>query len=125
MVFGRRKVLKIGIVGSRTFEEYTAMSNYIKEKINLDDYNTVVSGGAVGADNLAERFARDNSLAMVVHYPEWNRFGNNAGFIRNSKIVEESDVIFAFWDGRSRGTHDTIDKAKRMGKPIHIFTFGH
>lgn len=116
--------MKIGIVGSRTFEEYTAMSDFIKEKIDLGDYDTVVSGGAVGADNLAERFARENGLRMIVHSPEWNRFGNNAGFIRNSKIVEESDIIFAFWDGRSRGTADTMEKARRQNKKVYVFTFG-
>ena len=34
-------------------------------------------------------------------------------FIRNQLIVDYADVLIAFWDGKSRGTIDTLHKARR------------
>ena len=52
--------MKIAIVGSRTFEDYDAMCSVIEEKLATMEHPTiedVVSGGARGADSLAERYA--------------------------------------------------------------------
>jgi hypothetical protein len=43
-----------------------------------------------------------------------------AGYIRNGYIVNNSDVIVAFWNGKSNGTADTITKARKAGKPVGI-----
>lgn len=115
--------MKIGIVGSRTFENYFQMKDFIIETIDIKEVKLIISGGAVGADCLGERFANDNKIEIKIYYPEWKRFGKPAGLIRNSKIVKESDVIFAFWDGRSAGTKDTIDKANGLGKKVHVYIF--
>lgn len=41
-------------------------------------------------------------------------------FARNQTIVENSDEIQGFQINESRGTQDTLDKAERAGKPIHV-----
>ena len=49
--------------------------------------------------------------------------------LRNSLIVADCDMVVAFWDGRSRGTLDTITKAVQAGKRVEIprqaFLFNH
>lgn len=79
--------MEIAIVGSRTFEDYDAMCTFIEEKLFTMEHPTieaVVSGGARGADLLAERYAQERGLQMIVFPAEWK------------SMVGERD-LFAMW----------------------------
>ena len=41
-------------------------------------------------------------------------------FERNSKVIEASDALLGFQVNESKGTQDTIDKARAQGKPVFI-----
>ncbi len=111
-------LLKIGVVGSRGFNDYKLLKDTLdkyKENVFL-----IVSGGAPGADSLGEKWANENNVKTLIHKPKWRDEDGNyipsAGFDRNELIVNDSDIIIAFWDSMSRGTEDTINQAKKMGK---------
>lgn len=109
--------MRIGIVGSREFSRLDLV------RARIDDFPggvTVVSGGARGVDLEAERYAREKGLEVVVCLADWDGLGKKAGFIRNQQIVDESDWVVAFWDGKSRGTADTVKKAKAAGKLVDV-----
>lgn len=73
---------------------------------------TVLHGGARGADTVAGTSADALGLDVEVIRPDWNRYGSTAGFIRNVTMLERRpDYVIAFWDGCSRGTLHTIQKA--------------
>jgi hypothetical protein len=110
---------KIAIVGSRSFTDYDLM----KSTIDLQSTSLIVSGGAIGADTLAEQLATEFNIPMLVFLPDYKTHGRKAPFVRNTSIVEAADIIFAFWDGKSTGTLDSIKKAKRLGKLINIVNF--
>lgn len=40
--------------------------------------------------------------------------------IRNSLIIDSSELVIAFWDGKSKGTQDSIGKARKSGKKLII-----
>lgn len=82
--------------------------------------DTIVSGGARGADTYARDFARQYNLHMIEYLPDYDKYGQSAPFVRNRLIVENCDEVLAFWNGRSRGTKYTLDYAKQKGKPIKI-----
>ena len=111
--------MKVAIVGSRTFNDYTLL-NSILDKI---DINLIISGGARGADKLAERYALEKKIETKILYPEWNKFGKGAGIIRNKEIVQEANHVIAFWDGESKGTLSSINFAKEFGKNLTIYKF--
>lgn len=110
--------MKVGVVGSRDFTDYTllckTLSNY---KISL-----IVSGGARGADTLATKFAEENNIPVKEFIPDWT-IGKHAGFLRNTEIVNESDIIIAFWDGASKGTLDSIKKARKQKKVVIVVNY--
>ena len=56
-------------------------------------------------------------------YPaEWGKYGSpNAAYIRNQLIVDNSEIIIAFVHAKSRGTYDTINRAKKQELVIKIF----
>jgi hypothetical protein len=53
--------------------------------------------------------------------PDWFAHGRVAGLMRNSQIVDYAEEVFAFHDGTSRGTLDTIRKAREAGKLRKVF----
>jgi hypothetical protein len=96
------------IIGSRSFKDYECMKKTLKNRKMIG----IISGGAKGADSLAERYAQENSLPITIIIPEWGKYGKAAGIIRNKEIVKKADVVFAFWDNKSKGTKASIDFAK-------------
>lgn len=107
-----------GVIGSRSFSNYELLASSLNNYVYKGD--VIVSGGAKGADSLAERFAKENSIEFVVYPANWEKFGKSAGFKRNVDIVNSSDIIIAFWDGKSKGTMHSIELAKKMNKKTII-----
>jgi len=115
------KLHRVAVIGSRDFKHYGLLCYYLdnfffhpKKKIEI------ISGGAIGADSLAEKFAEARNIKTKVYKANWDKHGKRAGFLRNKKIVKNCDVVVAFWDGESKGTKITIDLAKEAGKKVYI-----
>ncbi|MCI7032644.1 MAG: hypothetical protein MR897_04370 [Bacteroidales bacterium] len=106
--------MKLAIIGSRTCPpiDIAAHLKYIPD--------TIVSGGAIGADTYAKEFAIKHNLKLIEFLPDYEKYGRKAPLVRNKLIVKECDCLIAFWDGKSRGTKFTLDYAERMGKPTKI-----
>jgi len=115
--------MKVAIVGSRTFNDYLALKKFISDTIDINQIEYIVSGGAKGADFLGQNYAEELKLPIKIFEADWDKFGKSAGYIRNVDIVKESTVVFAFWDGKSRGTRHTIDLCRKHLKPVYIFKF--
>lgn len=111
--------MKIAVVGSRTFNDYSRMKKILNQYIPF----ILISGGAQGADSLAERFAKEYELTRIIYPAKWKKYGKKAGFIRNRKIIEKADLVIAFWDGKSRGTKMIIKLADDMMTKIVIKKF--
>ena len=45
------------------------------------------------------------------------------GVIRNTDIINYADEVVAFWDGKSKGTKDSIDKAMALNKKAHVINY--
>ena len=111
--------VKLAIVGSRSFADYQRLKSIAAEF----DPSAIVSGGARGTDLLAQSYAYEAGLQLIVFAPEWQRYGRAAGPIRNRKIIQAADQVLAFWDGSSHGTQSAIKIAQKAGKPIHVVRF--
>lgn len=113
--------MKLAIIGSREFNDYDLLCEVLnphKEKISL-----IISGGAKGADSLAERWAKENNIQTKVFIPEWDKYGKSAGFKRNILIIDECDSCIAFWDGSSKGTKSSIDLCIKNNKKHSIILY--
>jgi hypothetical protein len=117
--------MNIAIVGSRGFSDYYLLETTILEHLCSAKKWPIklISGGAKGADTLAEQLAENFNLEIQIFLPDWDKHGKAAGFIRNTQIVEACDFLFAFWDGESRGTKHSIDIARKLKKPTLIIYF--
>jgi hypothetical protein len=111
----------VAVVGGRDFTDYERMArilNPIKYKIQY-----LVSGGAKGADQLAELYAKVYKVRIKIFEADWDTYGKKAGFLRNQDIVKEADVVIAFWNGISKGTRHTIELAKKNNKQLKVYNY--
>jgi hypothetical protein len=111
--------MKVAVIGSREFNDYERL----RDTLSLFPITKIISGGAKGADSLSERYARENGIPTEIYHAQWDLFGKKAGFLRNTTIVENSELVIAFWDGKSRGTRDSIGKASKQKKQTFIVYF--
>jgi hypothetical protein len=112
--------MKVAIVGSRSFTNIDVLL-YHMQIFHPKCFEEIISGGARGADGLARDYARLHNIPYTEYKPDWKQNGRAAGFRRNGKIVANSDIVIAFWDGRSKGTEYTIQLAKQFRKPVVVF----
>lgn len=116
-------VKRVVVAGCRYYNDYAAAKEFIEQVISeiRESHDLVfLSGDCVGADQLGERFAKENGFA-VEHFPaDWQAFGKSAGPIRNRQMADAADYVICFWDGKSRGTASMINYAKKLGKPVKV-----
>lgn len=117
--------LRIIIAGSRVFDNYNLLESTISEFLIENTNNVeIISGTARGADQLGEQFARNHGYQVRRFPANWNLYGKSAGPIRNREMAEYASggqgVLFAFWDGKSRGTKSMINLAKKYGLEVHV-----
>lgn len=124
-------MIRIIIAGSRNFNDYALLEKALREyiasrKINPDEIE-IVSGHARGADSLGELFAKNNKLQLAKFPAQWDKYGKSAGYIRNREMadyaLQETGVLFAFWDGQSRGTNHMINFSREKGLEVHVVPF--
>jgi hypothetical protein len=119
--------MKLIIVGSRSFDDgihtnYQRLEKEILARYPIKKIDAIISGGAVGTDTLAQSFAKKYGLKMIIFYPNWNKYGNRAGALRNMMIVKEGDEALVFHDGESRGTTITIKMLEQKKKKFEVIS---
>lgn len=113
--------MRLAVIGSRNFEDYTTAKVILDELQKDIGFDRIVSGGANGADSLAEKYAWENDIELAIFVPEWDKHGKGAGFIRNVEIWDNADYGVAFWDGRSAGTAHSFKIAAKQKKRLFVF----
>lgn len=115
------KPFKLLLAGGREFYDYD-MFRYKVDFLTQNKTNIeIISGGAMGADTLAEKYAKEKGYKLTI-LGDFSQ-GKSGGPIRNSKLVEIADAAIYFWDGTSRGTLDCMKKAKAKGIPMKVVRY--
>lgn len=129
--------MKVAIVGGRDFVNFDLLEFKLrpfKASITL-----IVSGAADGADTLGVTYAKKYGIPYKEFPADWDDltvepcvikkgkggkpYNALAGFNRNQSIVDNADFVIAFWDGKSKGTRDTIGRANKAKKDTLIIYY--
>ena len=113
------------VIGSRSFTDYELMSAKLDHLLQNHSKVVIISGGAKGADALAERYAKEHDMPVIVFPAKWEELGKMAGYIRNKEMHEFASKMpkrgcIAFWDGKSKGTQHSFKIARECNTPIKI-----
>lgn len=106
--------MKIAIIGSRSIK------NVDVEKYLPKCIDEIISGGAVGVDSIAKAIALQKGIRYTEFLPKYDLYGRAAPIKRNEEIARYADCAIAFWDGRSKGTHNVIKLFEKINKNITI-----
>lgn len=118
--------LKLIVAGGRDFSDYPLLVRevtHIAEIVYCDKSVSIVGGGARGADQLGEQFAKSNNVQFYKFPADWNKHGKAAGFIRNKQMGDFANALLAFWDNKSRGTAHMIEYMRSLKKPVYIINY--
>jgi hypothetical protein len=119
--------MQVAIIGSRSFNDNLIFNNIVNSVfLKIGFPKKIISVGASGTDSLAEAFALKNNYDFEKFLPEFLNFppgiaNFEAPHARNTLIAENSDILIAFWDMKSTGTLDTINKGIERDKKIYIY----
>lgn len=111
----------VAVVGSRGWPFPERVTDVLDQLLRLHGVDLrIVSGGARGVDRMAQEWAFQKNVPCIVHRPDWDLWGRSAGFVRNQYIIDDADECYAFQLNKSRGTQDSINKARQKGIPCHV-----
>lgn len=110
--------MKVAVIGSRGLK-VNDLGKYLP-----DGTTEIVSGGARGIDSCAREYALAHGIKLTEFLPDYDKYGRSAPLKRNITIIENADIVLAFWDGTSRGTKFVIDSCEKMGVSVEIIKPG-
>ena len=109
--------MRVAVIGSRSFSDY----EFLKRTLECLHITEIITGGSVGADQLAERYAQEKNIPvrLIPHteHPE------TSGATRTFMIISLAQQVVAFWDGKSPGTGDLIKYARQKEKRLVLKYF--
>lgn len=83
----------------------------------------IVSGGALGADEIGRLWAQHNQIDHFIMPAKWKLFKKAAGHIRNGEMIPLVKYCVAFWDGESKGTAGSIAVAKKNKVKLKVVMY--
>jgi hypothetical protein len=103
--------VRVLVCGSRYYSDREAVFSTLDRL----DVTVVITGGAAGADILAEHWAYERGVPLEHYAADWKRHGKAAGPIRNQEMLDQDqpDLVLAFPGGR--GTADMVRRARAAG----------
>ncbi|TMB44446.1 MAG: DUF2493 domain-containing protein [Chloroflexi bacterium] len=111
--------MRVAIVGSRHFAEPDRVTEYVN---SLPARASIITGSASGVDAAATKAARAKGIPVQVMPASFEEASDaSKAAARNQRLIDACDVLVAFWDGTSKGTRATVDRALDSGKEVHIF----
>lgn len=116
------------VAGSRSFTDYQLLSAKLDRILSNYTDVTIVTGGAKGADHLAEQYAKKHGYGLHIFRAAWDLYGKSAGYRRNEdmhRFISEHEHrgCVCFWDGESCGTQHNFQLAKRFHTPLRVIKF--
>jgi len=116
--------MRVLVCGSRSWTSVEQTKTLYKVLDRLSPTH-IMSGGAKGADYLAEVYAKSNAIPITILTPNYKRDGKSAPLKRNDWLLDRNpDLVVAFWDGVSTGTKYTIDGAHKRFLNVKVVLDG-
>jgi len=112
-------MFKVIIAGSRSWTDYDELKKkcdyLLSEKIKNGEKIIIISGHASGADQLGEKYAKERNLECVIIPADWDKYGKQAGMIRNEQMAKVADACIAFFSAYSenKGTSNMVWIARK------------
>lgn len=116
--------MKVIIAGGRDFDNFRLLSTKVNSILcEITSDIEIVCGCAKGADDLGRKYAKNLGYKIKEFPADWDAHGKFAGVKRNREMAEYADALIAFWDGKSKGTKNMIEEAKKRGLKVRVIKY--
>ena len=120
------------VAGSRDYnnrdEMFQVLDMLLKNQVAQGKRIVVVSGGARGADALAETYANVRGYDKHIIHARWVTYGKSAGYRRNEEMhvyistpSDNNRGCVCFWNMESKGTQHNFGLARDYKNPIRVY----
>ena len=108
--------MRLIIAGGRDYKFTQEDINWLDSIAAENEIEFVISGGASGADECGESWARSRDIPMTIVNADWTTYGKAAGPLRNERMALGADAVALFPGGR--GTADMKRRAIKHGLKV-------
>lgn len=110
--------MRVLVCGGRDFSDIALVVAALDALHRKRSIDIIITGGALGADRLGERWAEANGIMWVQYPAQWEVYGKSAGPRRNEQMLREGkpDGVVAFPGGA--GTAHMVRIAKAAGVKV-------
>jgi hypothetical protein len=116
---GTLEMIKIAVVGSRNFKNYEFLQLMLDRCKIVYKNIYLVSSGDFEIAKFVSRWAYKNNCKFKFYQPDFEKYGKNYIIECNKLIIDNCDILLAFWNGRKSRTKEIIKLAKISGKEVH------
>lgn len=110
--------MKVLVCGGRDFRDWALLRKVLDDLHETSPITEIIEGGARGADALAGKWAKERNIPLRVFPANWDKYGGDAGPIRNLQMLEEGKPDFVVAFPGSGGTANMVGQARRAGIPM-------
>lgn len=109
--------MRVLVCGGRDYCDSEQAFNYLDQLHAKYKFTEVIAGAAVGADSIAIAWADSRGIDYREFPANWDRYGDNAGRVRNIRMLKEKPDLVVAFPGNS-GTRHMITSAWEHGVPV-------
>ena len=111
--------MKVIVAGSRIIDDKKLVWDAIeRSKFNI---TTLISGGAMGVDTLAEGWAKAHNIPILQYKPHYSIYNpKEAPLLRNQDMARDGDALIAIRKNKTTGTAHMIGCMRKQNKPVEI-----
>lgn len=136
LVQQKQETFYLLIAGSRRYANYREMCQVtdflLKNQVAQGKRIVIVSGGAKGADTMAERYAKERGYHCEIFPAKWYKddgsYDNSAGYRRNENMhlflsspSDNERGCVCFWDMTSPGTRHNFGLSLKHSNPLRVY----
>lgn len=106
--------MKVAVIGLRGLT-ISSLGDYLP-----CDTTEIISGGAKCVDTCARDYNLSHGIKITEYLPEYEKYGRAAPLKRNITIIQNADLLLAFWDEKSKGTKFVIDSCEKLRVEVRV-----
>ncbi|MGV9173594.1 MAG: SLOG family protein [Promethearchaeia archaeon] len=121
-----QEIERLCVTGSKNISDKQFVYDCLDRVYHKYKFKKIVVGDSKGVDEAAKQYADDHDLELESFKADWHVYGQKAGEIRNTQMVdilEVDDKGVAIWDGNSQDALDCINKLKKENKLLYVFRY--
>lgn len=117
---------KVILAVSRTFNDYGLFKDkvlhYLSDKKKTHNV-VIITGASRLTDMFTDKLSEEIDFIKEPHETDWGKYGQKAISVSNDEMTNFADALIAFWDGKSSGIRNLIERANKKDIKVAVIPF--